>query len=232
MNASGSHREHAQCRAPRSLVAPWRVVAAAVIGMVAAALPAPPAGAVTREVVHEFREAYEGRALQLRYDLDSAMHALEPNVFGLGGMGHGRENGQVLFYALETVYIDRVMSEGGSRLTLTIFRSSETAQRLKSQAVPPPITGIPTGSQSIATYASSDSTAVALELQAGKKDPEAQRREIETLFGRLFYVDSKPTQDDLTRFVAAHRDWPVSRLTKITGLDSATVKDIIAALGP
>jgi len=124
------------------------------------------------------------------------------------------------------------MSEGGSRLTLTIFRSGETARRLKSQAVPSPITGIPTGSQSIATYASSDSTAVALELAAGKKDPDAQRREIETLLGRLFYVDAKPTRDDLTRFVAGHRDWPVSHLAKLTGLDPDAVKEIIAALGP
>jgi hypothetical protein len=209
-----------------------RVVAAAVLVVAAAMTPAQRTDAVARDVVKDFRDVYEGRALQLRYDLDSAMHSLEPNVLSLGGMGHGRENGQVIFYALETVYVDRLMSEGGSRLTLTIFRSSETAKRLKSQAVPPPVTGIPTGSQSIATYSSSDSTAVALELQAPKKDPEAQRREIETLLGRLFYVDARPTQDDLTRFVAAHRDWPVSRLAKLTGLDSGTIKDIIAALGP
>ena len=208
------------------------VVAAVVLGIAAALAPARRTAAVARDVVKDFRDAYEGHTLQLRYDLDSAMHSLEPNVLSLGGMGHGRENGQVIFYALETVYVDRLMSEGGSRLTLTIFRSGETARRLKSQAVPPPVTGIPTGSQSIATYSSSDSTSVALELQAAKKDPEAQRREIETLLGRLFYVDARPTQDDRTRFVAAHRDWPVSRLAKLTGLDPGTIKEIIAALGP
>ena len=209
-----------------------RVVAAVVLGIAAAVLTAPRAEAVARDVVRDFRDTCEGHTFQLRYDLDSAMHSIEPNVLSLGGMGHGRENGQVIFYALETVYVDRVMSEGGSRLTLTIFRSGETARRLKSQAVPPPITGIPTGSQSIATYSSSDSTSVALELHAGKKDPEAQRREIETLLGRLFYVDAKPTRDEMSRFVAAHRDWPVSRLARLTGLDSATVKEILAALGP
>ena len=208
------------------------VVAALVLGIAAAIAPARRTDAVARDVVKDFRDTYEGHTLQLRYDLDPAMHSLEPNVLSLGGMGHGRENGQVIFYALETVYVDRLMSEGGSRLTLTIFRSGETARRLKSQAVPPPVTGIPTGSQSIATYSSSDSTSVALELQAGKKDPEAQRREIETLLGRLFYVDARPTQDDVTRFVAAHRDWPVSRLAKLTGLDQGTIKQIIAALGP
>jgi hypothetical protein len=211
--------------------APLFVFVALVLVLEAAAA-ATGANAVPRDVVRVFRDAYEGRTLQLRYDLNSAAHALEPNILSLGGMGHGRENGQAIFYALETVYVDRVMSEGGSRMTLTIFRSLDTARRLKSQAVPSPITGIPTGSQSIATYASSDSTAVALELLAGKKDPDGQRREIETLLGRLFYVDSKPTQDDLTRFVAAHRDWPVTRLAKLTGLDAGTVKDIIAALGP
>ena len=209
-----------------------RVVAALVLATLPAAAAPPWARAVARDVVRELRDAYEGQTLQLRFDLDSAAHALEPNTFSLGGMGHGRENGQVIFYALEPVYVDRLMSEGGSRLTLTIFRSAETARRLKSQAVPPPITGIPTGSQSIGTYATSDSTAVALELRAGKKDPEGQRREIDTLLRRLFYIDAKPTQDDLTRFVAAHRDWPVSRLTRLTGLDSGTVKDILAALGP
>lgn len=209
-----------------------RVVVALVLATLSAAAAPPRARAVARDVVREFRDAYEAQTLQLRYDLDSAAHALEPNTFGLGGMGHGRENGQVIFYALETVYVDRVMSEGGSRLTLTIFRSAETARRLKSQAVPSPITGIPTGSQSIATYASSDSTAVALELKAGKKDLEGQRREIDTLLRRLFYIDAKPSQDDVTRFVAAHRDWPVTRLAKLTGLDSATVKEILAALGP
>jgi hypothetical protein len=209
-----------------------RVVAALMFATLAAAAAPPWARAVSRDVVRELRDAYEGQTLQLRFDLDSAAHALEPNTFSLGGMGHGRENGQVIFYALEPVYVDRLMSEGGSRLTLTIFRSAETARRLKSQAVPPPITGIPTGSQSIGTYATSDSTAVALELRAGKKDPEGQRREIDTLLRRLFYIDAKPTQDDLTRFVAAHRDWSVTRLTRLTGLDSGTVKDILAALGP
>ena len=208
------------------------VIAAVALGIAAAFAPAQRTDAVARDVVKDFRDICEGHTFQLRYDLDSAMHSLEPNVLSLGGMGHGRENGQVIFYALETVYVDRLMSEGGSRLTLTIFRSGETARRLRSQAVPPPVTGIPTGSQSIATYSSSDSTSVALELHAGKKDPEAQRREIETLLGRLFYVDARPSQDDLTRFVAGHRDWPVSRLAKLTGLDSGTIKEIIAALGP
>jgi hypothetical protein len=212
-----------------AVLRPRRAASVLAFGIVAAATPAP---AVDRDVVRTFRDAYEGQSLQLRLDLDTAMHSLEPNVLSLGGFAHGRENGQVLFFALETVYVDRVMSEGGSRMTLTIFRTADTARRLRSQAVPPPVTGIPSGSQSIATYASSDSTSVALELQAGKKDPDGQRHEIETLLGRLFYIDAKPTRDDLIRFVAGHRDWPVSRLAKYTGLGADAVKEILAALGP
>ena len=209
-----------------------RAVAVVVTGLLLTTALVTGAAAVSRDLARALRDEYEGRALQLRLDLDSAAHALEPNVLGLGGIAHGRENGQVIFYRLETVYVDRVTSEGGSRLTLTLFRSGEAARRLRSQAIPPAITGIPSASGSIATYAASDSTTVALELEAGRKDPEGQRREIETLLGRLFYLESKPTRDDLTRFVAEHRDWPVTRLATLTGLPPDTVREILAALGP
>jgi hypothetical protein len=200
--------------------------------MVTLALAVLPVAAVDRDVVKDVRGEYEGRALRLRLDLNSAIHSLEPNVLSLDGMGHGRERSQVIFNRLESVYLQRVMSEGATRLTLTIFRTGDNALRLRSSAVPPSITGIPSGSQSTATYAASDSTAVALELQAGKKDPVGQRREIQTLLERLFYLGAEPTREELTSFVATHREWPVSRLAALTGLTPETVREVLAALGP
>lgn len=204
----------------------------ALVALVALLLPAAPAAAVDRDVVKDVRGEYEGRALRLRLDLHAATHSLEPNVLSLEGMGHGQERSLVIFNRLETVYLERVMSEGATRLTLTIYRSGDNALRLRSSAVPPSITGIPSGAQSISTYATSDSTSVALELKAGKKDPDGQRREIQTLLERLFYLGAEPTREELTSFVATHREWPVSRLAALTGLSPETVREILAALGP
>jgi hypothetical protein len=49
---------------------------------------------------------------------------------------------------------------------------------------------------------------------------------------RLFYIGAEPTRDDLTSFVAEHRDWPVARLASITGLSPDTVHGLVEALKP
>jgi hypothetical protein len=188
------------------------------------ALSPRPATGVSRDVARAIREAYEGRTLRLRFDLHSAAHSVEPNVLALGGMGRGREGSPVLFYRLETVYLERVTSEGGSRVSLTIYRSADDARNLRATAIPAPALGNPAADRSQAAFARSDSTSVVLELAAGRKDPEAQRREITTLMGRLFYIDADPTRDEIAGFVWQHRDWTVSRLASITGLSPDEVR--------
>jgi hypothetical protein len=182
------------------------------------ALSCAPAAAVGRDVARDARDAYEGRTLRLRIDLHSAAHSVEPNVLGMGGMGYGREGSPVLFHRLETVYLERVTSEGGSRVALTIYRSAEEARNLRATAIPAPALGNPAADRSQAAFARAGSTTVILDLAAGRKEPDAQRREITTLMERLFYIDREPTRDDIESFVWQHRDWPVTRLASVTGL--------------
>ena len=191
-----------------------------------------PARAVAREVWRDVRDNYEGRSLRLRVDLRSAAHAVEPNVMTLEGLGYGREASPILFSRLERVYLERITSEGARRLALTVYRSQEEMQRLRAAAIPPPIMGIPGATQTQANFAITGSTTIMLELDAGKKDPEGQRREIETLIERLFYLDGDPPQEDLERFVLYHRTLPVGRLAAITGLTQDAVRRILEATAP
>jgi hypothetical protein len=185
------------------------------------------ATAVDRDVARAIRGAYEGRTLRLRHDLRSAAHAVEPNVFAIGGMGYGSETSPVLFWRLETVFLDRVTSEGGSRVSLTIYRSADDARNMRATAIPAPSLGNPAADRSQVAFARTDSTSVMLELAAGRKDPEGQRREITTLMERLFYIDADPTRAEIEGFVLQHRDWTVSRLASITGLTPDDVRAVI-----
>jgi len=192
----------------------------------AAAFASPPVRAVTRDVVREVRDSYEGRSYRLRADLRSAGSAVEPNTVSLGGIGYGREGAPVMFSRLETVFIDRIMSEGAARLSLTIYRSAEEARRLRSGAIPPPVMG-GFGAATTLGFARADSTSVVLEMHSPKKDSGAQRQEIEALLRRLFYIDDEPTKDELARFVIDHKLWPIPRLAEVTGLPVAEIKDIL-----
>src|SRR5262245_36984608 len=93
------------------------VRAAAVLGLFACVggLSVPPAFAVSRDVAKDVRSVYEGRSLRLRLDLRSAAHAVEPNVLTASGIGYGRERSTVLFHRFETVFLERITSEGGAR---------------------------------------------------------------------------------------------------------------------
>jgi len=78
-------------------------------------------------------------------------------------------------------------------------------------------------------YARGGSTSVFVELHAGKKDPDAQRREADALMNRLFYLDGEPARSDLEAFVLEHRSWSVSRLSSITGLKPDEVRALTTA---
>jgi len=193
-----------------------------------AAWPPPPVFAVSREVARDIRDAYEGRTLRLRIDLHSAAHSVEPNVLALVGMGYGREGSPVLFHRMEIVFLNRVTSEGGRRVALTIYRSEGEVRDLRATAIPAPALGNPAAAQTTAAFARAGSTTVILDLAAGRKDPEAQRREITALMDRLFYVDAQPSRDEVEAFVAQHRDWTVARLAALTGLTQDEVRALVA----
>jgi hypothetical protein len=92
--------------------------------------------------------------------------------------------------------------------------------------------GMPGATQTLANFAMTGSTTVMLELKAGKKEPDGQRREIESLLTRLFYVDTEPTRAELEEFVIAHRTRPVGRLAAVTGLSQDAVRRILEAAPP
>ena len=202
------------------------------LGILTAALGGGTAGAVERATIKDVRGTYEGRSFRLRIDLRPASQAIEPNVLTLEGIGYGREESPVLFGRFEQVYLERVTSEGGARVALTVYRNEEEMKRLRASAIPPPVMGMPGATQTLANFAMTGSTTVMLELKAGKKDPDGQRREIESLLKRLFYVDTEPTSEELEEFVIAHRLQPVGRLAAITGLSQDAVRRILEAAPP
>src|SRR6266850_1138573 len=147
---------------------------AAALFVVAWAGPAPELPAVQRDTYKDIRGRYEGLSLRLRVDLRAAGRATDPNVMSLAGVSYPVERSPILFGALDTVYLQRVTSEGGTRLGLTIYRSQEEADRLRASAIPAPTMANPNYGHTLATFAQQGSTTVMLELQAGKKDAPGQ----------------------------------------------------------
>ena len=208
------------------------VASAVAGGILAMVLAGGPAGAVGRDVIKDLRGNYEGRSFRLRIDLRPASQAIEPNVLSIEGIGYGREESPVLFGRFEQVFLERITSEGGARVALTVYRNEEEMKRLRASAIPPPIMGMPGATQTLANFAMTGSTTVMLELEAGKKDPDGQRREIESLLARLFYVDTEPTREELEEVVSAHRLQPIGRLAAVTGLPQDAVRRILEAAPP
>jgi len=198
----------------------------ALAALLAAWSPAPVQG-VDRGLTRDLRDTYEGRTLRLRIDLHSAAHSVEPNLLGLTGMAYGRESSPVLFHRMEMVYVDRVVSEGGNRLSLTIYRGETEARNLRANGVPAPSFGNPAAAQTTAAFARSDSTSVVLQVNASRKDPDAQHRELTELIARLFYVDAEPSREEIEAFVLQHRDWTVPRLAAVTGLTRDQVRALV-----
>jgi len=165
--------------------------------------------------------------LRLRVDLKAAGRATDPNVVSLDGVGYPSERSPVLFSALDTVYVQRITNEGGTRLGLTVYRNQEEADRLRASAIPMPSMSNPNYGRTLATFAQQGSTSVVLELKAGKKDAPAQLAEIETLLDRVFYLNSEPTRDELETFVRRHTGWSISRLRAATGLPEDDIRAIL-----
>jgi hypothetical protein len=187
-----------------------------------------PAEAIHRDAFREARDRYEGLTFRLRLELRAAGHAVEPNVVSLEGVGGGRERSPVLFGRLEKVYVERVMSEGATRLGLTVYRSQEEAERLRATAIPQPGNPNPNFGRTMAAFAQQGSTTVVLDLKSGKKDPQGQLEEIETLLGRVFYLKGEPTREELEDFVRQNRGMPMSRLRSLTGLPAEAIRALLS----
>ena len=218
-------------RKTRSAGAPRAALAAAVL---AAGLFAPSGitVAIDREVFKDIRDRFEGMALRMRIDLKAATGAAEPNVVRLEGISQPAERAPVLFGSLETVYVQRITREGGSRLGLTVYRSEEEARRLRASAIPGPSLSNPAYDRTLAAFARQGSTTVILELKAGKKDPQGQLDEIETLLDRVFYLKSEPGIEALEDFVRRHSGMPISRLRSLTGLPDDRIRAILKETAP
>lgn len=183
--------------------------------------------AIQKDTYREIRGRYEGLALRLRIDLKTAVGATDPNLVSLDGVGYPSERSPVLFGSLETVFLQRITSEGGSRLGLTVYRSEEEASRLRASAIPGPSMANPAYGRTLATFARQGSTTVMLELKAGKKDPQGQMSEIEILLDRVFYLRSEPSREDLENFVRRHTGMPISRLHALTGLPEDVIRSLV-----
>lgn len=199
-----------------------------VLAALCLALAATPAAAIDRHAAREIRTRYEGMTLRLRVDLrpDTSAHA--PNTVALRGVGYTRERDPVIFSRLDQVFIDRITSEGATRLVLTVYRSEEEARRLRASNIPQPTLINPNAGRTLAAFARQGSTTVLLELRASKSDPAGQRDEIEALLDRLFYLKDEPTQDELQEFVRQHPGLSLQRLRALTGLDPEVIRALIA----
>jgi hypothetical protein len=200
-------------------------VAPALIALALFAVTA--ARGVDRATYKDVRGRYEGQTFRLRVDLHAAGHASDPNVLTLDGMGYPSERSQVLFTSLENVYVEKVTSEGGTRLSLTIYRNQEEANRMRASAVPAPTMANPNYGSTLAVFAKQSSTSVVLELKAGKKDGPGQRSEIDTLLDKLFYLNSQPAREDLELFVRRHTFLPISQLKATTGLPEEDIRALL-----
>lgn len=212
-------------RADRHPAAPRAAFLAAVVAT--CLLPSQATLAIQRDTCKEIRDRYEGLALRLRIDLKTAVGATDPNLVSLDGVGYPSERSPVLFGSLETVFLQRITSEGGSRLGLTVYRSEEEASRLRASAIPGPSMANPAYGRMLATFARQGSTTVMLELKAGKKDPQGQMSEIEILLDRVFYLRSEPSREDLENFVRRHTGMPISRLHALTGLPEDVIRSLV-----
>ncbi len=191
-----------------------------------------PAGAVKRQLFRDVRAEYEGMTFQLRIDLRPATVASTPTVVKSEGVGYVRERSPVLFHRLQKVYIDRVTNDGKRHIGLTIYRSADQAKQYRALAIPPPALANPNASGTLAAFAQMDSTAVLIELRAGKKEPDLQRGEIETLLRRIFYIASEPTREDLEEAVLRHLGASMARMRDLTGLESDEIREILERASP
>lgn len=195
-------------------------------------LPAPPAGAVKRQVYKDIRARFEGMAYRLRVDLRPADVATTPNVASSTGIGYARERSPVLFRTLQKVFIARIINGGKQRIEITVYRNADEANLYRALAIPQPALANPNAAGTLALFAQTDSTAIALECKAGKKDPDGQLREIEALLKQVFYVDAEPTREEQEAAVLRNRGASIGALRTLTGLEAEEIRAIIEAGRP
>jgi hypothetical protein len=199
---------------------------------IAALLLGAPAGAVKRDVYNGLRAEYEGLTFRLRIDLRPATAAGSPNVVSAAGVGYARERTPVLFHRLQPVYLDRISNDGGQRVGLTVYRSADQARQYRALAIPPPAIVNPNASGTLAAFAQTDSTSIIIELQAGRKEPDRQRGEIETLMRRIFYVAEEPSREELEEAVLRLRGASMAEMRALTGLETDEIRAILERAAP
>lgn len=183
--------------------------------------------AVKRSLVKELQSGYAGRTYPLRLDLRGTDYFAALNVVNDQGVHYRGREQVILFYRMETVYLDRVSNEGGQEVRLTLYRNRNDALQIRGSVPAAPMPAGPGRESTLGSFARDLSTAVILELRAGKDDPVAQGAELAALMANLFYLKDLPTYDQKEEFILSHPDLPLARLASITGLAQDLVQGIL-----
>ena len=183
--------------------------------------------AVKREVIKELQSEYAGHTYQLRIDLRGTDYFAAFNVVSEKGVHYRGRELAILFYRMETVYLDRVSNEADNEVRLTLYRNRNDARQVRGSIPGPPLPVGPDRETALGAFAREFSTNVILELQARKGDPDAQRGQIAALMERLFYIKEMPTYEEKEEFILSHPDLPLPRLKEITGFNEDLVRGIL-----
>ena len=183
--------------------------------------------AVKREIIKELQSEYAGHTYQLRMDLRGTDYFAAFNVVSESGVHYRGRELSILFYRLETVYLDRVSNEADNEVRLTLYRNRNDAKQVRGSIPGAPLPVGPDQDTFVGAFARDFSTNVILELKARKGDPEAQRGQIAALMERLFYLKEMPTYEEREEFVLSHPDLPLPRLREITGFNEDLIRGIL-----
>ena len=183
--------------------------------------------AVKREIIKEMQSEHAGHTFVLRMDLRGTDYFAAFNVVSEQGIHYRGRELPILFYRFETVYLDRVSSEAGNEVRLTLYRNRNEARQVRGSIPAAPLPVGPDSDTTIGSFARDFSTNVILVLQAGKGEVEAQRSQIAALMERLFYLKDAPTYADREAFILSHPELPLPRLASITGLAEDLVRGIL-----
>jgi hypothetical protein len=183
--------------------------------------------AVKRDIIKDLQTEYAGRIYQLRMDLRGTDYFAAFNVVNDQGVHYRGRQLAVIFYGMETVYLDRISNESQREIRLSIYRNQSDARQIRGSVPTAPLPMGPDHETALGAFARDLSTTVILELRAGKDEPSVQREQITALMERLFYIKESPTFDQKEAFVLSHMDLPVPRLTSITGLGEDQVRGIL-----
>ena len=183
--------------------------------------------AVKREILKQLRQDYTEHTYQLRSDLWGTNYLVISNRLNDEGIHHRGRGLAVLFYQLETIYLDRISNEGKRAVTLTLYRNREDAYKIRGAIPAAPMPYTPDLTTTMGSFARDLSTSITLEVEANKKDPAAQREQFIDLLNRLFYLKSMPTYDEKAAFVEDHPYLPIQKLMSLTELEEEVVRGII-----